>query len=168
MKQLGQEYISEFSGEDVRAEILAEELAIGEFRFPDEHYQHAEVVIQQLVEKIIPHLRGLAKEEIGDYLVAHHEELFRIFDAFPEMHRLPLLVKKNVIVSHGILSAQLLEMSSTEFYNAFLHCMHFYLYIKSVKNLSKLYQRYPHIQGISPVIEKLVQDECNNEIQCAW
>lgn len=100
MKELGQHYKSEFSGEDVKPEILAEELGVIEFRLPDEHYQHAEIVIQQLAEKIIPDLRGLGTEEIGNYLVLHRQKLFDIFDAFPEMHRMPLLVKKNVIVAH--------------------------------------------------------------------
>lgn len=59
-------------------------------------------------------------------------------------------------------------MSATEFYNAFLNCMHFYLYLKSVKNLSDLYARYPHIQGMTPILSKLVDDECNNEVKCAW
>jgi hypothetical protein len=168
MKKLGQEYISEFSGEDIQAELLAEELGINEFRFPDEHYQHTEVVIQQLVAKIIPFLRGLEKEQIGDYLVEHREELFAIFDTFPEMHRIPLLVRKNVLISHGLLSAQLMGMTSTEFFNAFLHCMHFYLYLKSVRNLSQLYERYPHTQHSRPIIDMIVRDECNNEIKCAW
>lgn len=166
--KLGQEYISEFSGEDIQPEILAEELGLKEFRFPDEHYQYAEFVAREIITKIIPYLRDLSIEQIGDYLVAHRQEIFGIFDTFPEMHRFPLLVKKDVLVSHGIISAQLLRMNTTDFYNAFLQCMHFYLYLKSVENLSKIYQRYAHIQGISPVIAKLVQDECDNEIKCAW
>lgn len=100
--------MSEFSGDDIQPENLAEELGISDFRFPDEYYQRAEVVTQELVAKIIPHLKSLTQEEIGDYLLAHREELFAIFDTFPDMYRFPILVTKTNLISHGILSAQLL------------------------------------------------------------
>jgi len=166
--ELGQRYMLEFSGDDIQSEILAEELGMSEFRFPDEQYKHAGVVVQQIVEKFIPHLRGLSLEEVGDYLLEHRDELFGIFDAFPTMYRLPLLVTKENLIAHGTLSAGLLEMESREFYGHFLNCMHFYLYLKSIQNLSKLYQKYPQVQPFPPRIDQIVQDECRNELACGW
>lgn len=160
--------MSEFSGDDIQSEVLAEELGISDFRFPDEHYQHAEIVTQELVEKIIPHLKGLTQEQVGDYLLAHRKEIFAIFDMFPETHRFPLLVTKTNLISHGILSTQLLGMEPMEFYGAFLNCMHFYLYLRSIRGISRLYQRNSKIPPILPVIYNVVEQECTNELECAW
>lgn len=168
MKNLWAEYMSEFSGEDIKPEILAEELGVAKFRFPDEHYQHAELVVQQLVSEIIPHIVKLDVEEIGIYLTQHKDKIFQIFDTFPEMYRMPLLTTKNNLTAHGLTSAPLMGTTIEEFYNAFLFCMHFYLYLKSIHNLSKLYRRYPQVQEITHLIHTLAKEDCENELMCAW
>jgi|GEM_PF-3147437 len=161
-------YWFKFSGENIQPELLAEELGMSEFRFPDEQYQHAEIVVQELTNSIIPHLVELEPEQIGDYLLANREEVFAIFDKFPEMHRMPLLVTKNNLINHGLLLAPLLCIDRTRYYYLFLQCMHFYLYLNTARKLSKLYQKYPKVQPLVPMIDKVVEDECHNELECAW
>ncbi len=63
--------------------IIAKELGLQESLIPREDYEHADTIVGQLVEQVVPGLKGLSGMEIGDYLFQHREQIFQIFDAFP-------------------------------------------------------------------------------------
>lgn len=165
--ELGSEYMSDFDPDTIKPELLAEELGVLEYRLPDEQYQHAEMVIQDLTNTIVPKMKGLPKEAVGDFLLEHQAEVMAMFDRFPDMWRFPLLLRADSFIAHT-LSASLLEMEPSAYFGCILRCMHFYLYVQAVRGLARLYKKYPTVLPAIPMVEQIVQDECRNEIEAAW
>lgn len=163
--ELGAVYESGFSWNDVDAEKLASELNLEEYQFSNEQYQNTNKVILTLINDILPHIKWLNKEQIGDYLVEHIDDIFRICNVFPESHRLPLLITKQSLTLYEPLFTAELQMGIEEFYHALFCCIHFYLYLRGVKWISSLYSRHKQFHSH---VHNIIQDECSSELMATW
>ena len=133
-------------------------MGLKEFRFPSEQYEGADRVVVTIYDKVISHTHAMKPPEMGEYFVQHKAEIFDIFDSFPHSWRFPLLLRDLSFSTHALLFSQLHSANQTDVFNAFLYCLHFYLFLSHCRNLRKLSEKHPPNSSIISM-RQLVEDE---------
>jgi hypothetical protein len=133
-------------------------MGLKEFRFPSEQYEGADRVVVTIYDKVISHTHAMKPPEMGEYFVQHKAEIFDIFDSFPHSWRFPLLLRDLSFSTHALLFSQLHSANQTDVFNAFLYCLHFYLFLSNCRNLRKLSEKHPPNSSIISM-RQLVEDE---------
>lgn len=85
----------------IQPELLAAQLELNSFRFPQEYYRSADEAVGRLSREIIPDIIDIDDDlsKMGDYLINNRHILSEIFD-FPGVCHLPLLIKRSTFIHH--------------------------------------------------------------------